>query len=61
MKYINLYLGVKYEHSFLQYTLATDAFHLGYTEDGHCRGEVEPSLPPPKRLVWDIPSEVRRT
>lgn len=43
---------------FRQYTLATDAFQLGYTEDGHCKGEVERSLPPPQRLVWDIPSEV---
>lgn len=42
----------------LQYTLATDAFQLGYTEDGHCKGEVEPSLPQPQRLVWNIPAEV---
>uniref|UniRef100_A0A3B5AYL5 Carnitine O-palmitoyltransferase 1, liver isoform-like n=1 Tax=Stegastes partitus TaxID=144197 RepID=A0A3B5AYL5_9TELE len=41
------------------YTLATDAFQLGYTEDGHCKGEVERSLPHPQRLVWDIPSEVQ--
>ncbi|KAL3987625.1 LOW QUALITY PROTEIN: hypothetical protein ACER0C_014740 [Sarotherodon galilaeus] len=40
------------------YTLATDAFQLGYTEDGHCKGEVEPSLPQPQRLVWNIPAEV---
>lgn len=43
----------------LQYTLATDAFQLGYTEDGHCKGDVDRSLPPPQRLAWDIPSEVR--
>ena len=42
----------------LQYTLATDAFQLGYTEDGHCKGEVDRSLPHPQRLLWDIPSEV---
>lgn len=41
-----------------QYTLATDAFQLGYTENGHCKGEVDRTLPPPQRLVWDIPEEV---
>lgn len=41
-----------------QYTLATDAFQLGYTEDGHCKGEVDRSLPPPQRLGWEIPAEV---
>ncbi|XP_041867552.1 LOW QUALITY PROTEIN: carnitine O-palmitoyltransferase 1, liver isoform [Melanotaenia boesemani] len=60
--------GLNAEHSWAdaptvahlwEYTLATDAFQLGYTEDGHCKGEVEHSLPPPQRLVWDIPSEVQ--
>uniref|UniRef100_A0A8C5HJQ8 carnitine O-palmitoyltransferase n=1 Tax=Gouania willdenowi TaxID=441366 RepID=A0A8C5HJQ8_GOUWI len=59
--------GLNAEHSWAdaptvahlwEYTLATDAFQLGYTEDGHCRGEVDRSLPHPQRLVWDIPSEV---
>uniref|UniRef100_A0AAQ6A8I4 carnitine O-palmitoyltransferase n=1 Tax=Amphiprion ocellaris TaxID=80972 RepID=A0AAQ6A8I4_AMPOC len=59
--------GLNAEHSWAdaptvahlwEYTLATDAFHLGYTEDGHCKGEVDRSLPHPQRLVWDIPSEV---
>uniref|UniRef100_A0A8C5HL91 carnitine O-palmitoyltransferase n=1 Tax=Gouania willdenowi TaxID=441366 RepID=A0A8C5HL91_GOUWI len=58
--------GLNAEHSWAdaptvahlwEYTLATDAFQLGYTEDGHCRGEVDRSLPHPQRLVWDIPSE----
>ncbi|MEQ2193119.1 hypothetical protein XENOCAPTIV_024127 [Xenoophorus captivus] len=44
---------------FFQYTLATDAFQLGYNEDGHCKGEVELSLPPPQRLVWEISPEVQ--
>uniref|UniRef100_A0A3Q0RYA6 Choline/carnitine acyltransferase domain-containing protein n=1 Tax=Amphilophus citrinellus TaxID=61819 RepID=A0A3Q0RYA6_AMPCI len=61
--------GLNAEHSWAdaptvahlwEYTLATDAFQLGYTEDGHCKGEVEPSLPRPQRLVWDIGSEVWR-
>ncbi|KAM4531512.1 carnitine O-palmitoyltransferase 1, liver isoform 1-T2 [Odontesthes bonariensis] len=60
--------GLNAEHSWAdaptvahlwEYTLATDAFQLGYTEDGHCKGEVACSLPPPQRLLWDIPSEVQ--
>ncbi|XP_003964428.1 carnitine O-palmitoyltransferase 1, liver isoform [Takifugu rubripes] len=60
--------GLNAEHSWAdaptvahlwEYTLATDAFHLGYTEDGHCKGEVEPLLPHPQRLLWDIPLEVQ--
>uniref|UniRef100_A0A4W5PME9 Carnitine palmitoyltransferase 1A2b n=1 Tax=Hucho hucho TaxID=62062 RepID=A0A4W5PME9_9TELE len=49
--------GLNAEHSW--FTLATDAFQLGYTEDGHCKGEVQLSLPPPQRLTWDIPVEVQ--
>uniref|UniRef100_A0A4W5PMD2 Carnitine palmitoyltransferase 1A2b n=1 Tax=Hucho hucho TaxID=62062 RepID=A0A4W5PMD2_9TELE len=48
--------GLNAEHSW--FTLATDAFQLGYTEDGHCKGEVQLSLPPPQRLTWDIPEQV---
>ncbi|XP_068192285.1 carnitine O-palmitoyltransferase 1, liver isoform [Antennarius striatus] len=60
--------GLNAEHSWAdaptvahlwEYTLATDAFQLGYTEDGHCKGDIEPCLPPPQRLIWDIPSEVQ--
>ncbi|CAN9505858.1 unnamed protein product [Ophioblennius macclurei] len=60
--------GLNAEHSWAdaptvahlwEYTLATDAFQLGYTEDGHCKGEVDRSLPHPQRLTWDIPSEVQ--
>lgn len=60
--------GLNAEHSWAdaptvahlwEYTLATDAFQLGYTEDGHCKGEVDRSLPRPLRLTWDIPSEVQ--
>ncbi|TMS14766.1 carnitine O-palmitoyltransferase 1, liver isoform [Larimichthys crocea] len=60
--------GLNAEHSWAdaptvahlwEYTLATDAFQLGYTEDGHCKGDVDRSLPLPQRLVWDIPSEVQ--
>ncbi|XP_053707206.1 carnitine O-palmitoyltransferase 1, liver isoform isoform X2 [Synchiropus splendidus] len=60
--------GLNAEHSWAdaptvahlwEFTLATDAFQLGYTEDGHCRGDVDRSLPPPQRLQWDIPAEVQ--
>uniref|UniRef100_A0A7N6BLW3 carnitine O-palmitoyltransferase n=1 Tax=Anabas testudineus TaxID=64144 RepID=A0A7N6BLW3_ANATE len=59
--------GLNAEHSWAdaptvahlwEFTLATDAFHLGYTEDGHCKGEIDRSLPHPQRLTWDIPTEV---
>ncbi|XP_054615568.1 carnitine O-palmitoyltransferase 1, liver isoform [Dunckerocampus dactyliophorus] len=60
--------GLNAEHSWAdaptvahlwEYTLATDAFHLGYTEDGHCKGDVDRSLPHPQRLIWDISPEVQ--
>uniref|UniRef100_A0A667XXD4 carnitine O-palmitoyltransferase n=1 Tax=Myripristis murdjan TaxID=586833 RepID=A0A667XXD4_9TELE len=62
--------GLNAEHSWAdaptvahlwEYTLATDAFQLGYTEDGHCKGEVDRSLPHPQRLLWDIPTETQVT
>ncbi|CAJ1076000.1 carnitine O-palmitoyltransferase 1%2C liver isoform-like [Xyrichtys novacula] len=60
--------GLNAEHSWAdaptvahlwEFTLATDAFQLKYTEDGHCKGEIDRSLPLPQRLSWDIPSEVQ--
>ncbi|KAL4617954.1 carnitine O-palmitoyltransferase 1, liver isoform-like [Arapaima gigas] len=42
---------------FLQYVLATDCFQLGYTEEGHCKGDTNKALPLPTRLQWDIPPE----
>ncbi|XP_049925287.1 carnitine O-palmitoyltransferase 1, liver isoform [Epinephelus moara] len=60
--------GLNAEHSWAdaptvahlwEFTLATDAFQLGYTEDGHCKGDVDRSLPHPQRLAWDIPTEVQ--
>uniref|UniRef100_A0A8C2DFB9 carnitine O-palmitoyltransferase n=1 Tax=Cyprinus carpio TaxID=7962 RepID=A0A8C2DFB9_CYPCA len=59
--------GLNAEHSWAdapivahlwEFTLATDAFHLGYTADGNCKGEIEHFLPPPQRLSWDIPLQV---
>uniref|UniRef100_A0A8C2DFA9 carnitine O-palmitoyltransferase n=1 Tax=Cyprinus carpio TaxID=7962 RepID=A0A8C2DFA9_CYPCA len=60
--------GLNAEHSWAdapivahlwEFTLATDAFHLGYTADGNCKGEIEHFLPPPQRLSWDIPLQVQ--
>uniref|UniRef100_W5KTA1 carnitine O-palmitoyltransferase n=1 Tax=Astyanax mexicanus TaxID=7994 RepID=W5KTA1_ASTMX len=60
--------GLNAEHSWAdaptvahlwEFTLATDAFHLGYDTNGNCKGEVDCSLPPPQRLTWNIPSEVQ--
>lgn len=42
----------------LQYTLATDCFQLGYNAEGHCKGEVDSSLPRPQKLNWEIAPEV---
>ncbi|KAH1180656.1 hypothetical protein KIL84_001590 [Mauremys mutica] len=35
----------------------TDVFQLGYGADGHCKGELDPSIPPPQKLQWEIPEE----
>uniref|UniRef100_A0A6Q2X7H8 carnitine O-palmitoyltransferase n=1 Tax=Esox lucius TaxID=8010 RepID=A0A6Q2X7H8_ESOLU len=37
--------------------LALDPVKLGYTEEGHCKGEPHPNLPGPQRLQWDIPCQ----
>lgn len=58
--------GINAEHSWAdapvvahvwEYVLATDSFQLGYNEEGHCKGEVDLSLPRPQKLNWEIPSE----
>uniref|UniRef100_A0A8C9UL78 Carnitine palmitoyltransferase 1A n=1 Tax=Spermophilus dauricus TaxID=99837 RepID=A0A8C9UL78_SPEDA len=57
-------MGINAEHSWAdapivghlwEYVMATDCFQLGYTEDGHCKGDPNPSIPCPTRLQWDIP------
>ncbi|KAG7454332.1 hypothetical protein MATL_G00258530 [Megalops atlanticus] len=64
--YKNGKLGLNAEHSWAdapivghmwEYVLATDCFQWGYTEDGHCRGDVNKDLLPPTKLQWDIPPE----
>uniref|UniRef100_A0A8C4F5K8 carnitine O-palmitoyltransferase n=1 Tax=Dicentrarchus labrax TaxID=13489 RepID=A0A8C4F5K8_DICLA len=58
--------GINAEHSWAdapvlshlwEYTLATDCFQLGYNAEGHCKGEVDSSLPRPQKLNWEIPPE----
>uniref|UniRef100_A0A671L335 Carnitine O-palmitoyltransferase 1, muscle isoform n=1 Tax=Sinocyclocheilus anshuiensis TaxID=1608454 RepID=A0A671L335_9TELE len=62
--YKNGKTGINTEHSWAdspiighmwEYVLATDCFHLGYTAEGHCKGDINKSLAPPTRLQWDIP------
>ncbi|CAB1312223.1 unnamed protein product [Coregonus sp. 'balchen'] len=48
--YKNGKIGLNAEHSW------ADA-PLGYNEEGHCKGEVDASLPRPQRLSWDITPE----
>lgn len=59
-------MGINAEHSWAdapimghlwEYVMATDSFQLGYTEDGHCKGDTNPNIPYPTRLQWDIPEE----
>uniref|UniRef100_A0A3P8RA83 Carnitine O-palmitoyltransferase 1, muscle isoform n=1 Tax=Astatotilapia calliptera TaxID=8154 RepID=A0A3P8RA83_ASTCA len=66
ISYPNGKMGVNVEHSWAdapivghmwEYILATDCFHLGYTEEGHCKGDVNKNLPHPTRLQWQIPNE----
>uniref|UniRef100_A0A672GXI8 Carnitine O-palmitoyltransferase 1, muscle isoform n=1 Tax=Salarias fasciatus TaxID=181472 RepID=A0A672GXI8_SALFA len=70
ISYPNGKMGVNAEHSWAdapivghmwEYVLATDCFHLGYTEEGHCKGDVNKGLPHPSRLQWQIPKEVWRS
>ncbi|XP_039644544.1 carnitine O-palmitoyltransferase 1, liver isoform-like isoform X1 [Perca fluviatilis] len=59
-------MGINAEHSWAdapvvshlwQHVLSTDCFQLGYNAEGHCKGEVDSSLPQPQKLNWEIPPE----
>ncbi|KAM8836472.1 carnitine O-palmitoyltransferase 1, liver isoform 2-T3 [Spinachia spinachia] len=59
-------MGLNGEHSWAdapvlshawQYVLSTDCFQLGYNAEGHCKGQVDSSLPGPQKLNWEIPPE----
>ncbi|XP_043824790.1 carnitine O-palmitoyltransferase 1, muscle isoform isoform X2 [Dromiciops gliroides] len=62
-------LGLNTEHSWAdapivghlwEFVLATDAFHLDYTDSGHCQGKPNHALAPPQRLQWEIPEECQK-
>uniref|UniRef100_A0A8C9QV24 carnitine O-palmitoyltransferase n=1 Tax=Scleropages formosus TaxID=113540 RepID=A0A8C9QV24_SCLFO len=62
--YKNGTMGLNAEHSWAdapvighlwEHVLSLDPIKLGYTEDGHCKGDIHASLPKPQRLQWDIP------
>ncbi|TSK20002.1 Carnitine O-palmitoyltransferase 1, liver isoform [Bagarius yarrelli] len=64
--YKNGTIGLNAEHSWAdapiighlwEHVLSTDAIKMGYTEDGHCKGEPHRNLPGPQRLQWNIPPE----
>ncbi|RXM30706.1 Carnitine O-palmitoyltransferase 1, liver isoform [Acipenser ruthenus] len=64
--YKNGKLGINAEHSWAdapivghmwEFVLSTDHFQLGYTEEGHCKGDMNKMLSPPSKLKWDIPQE----
>ncbi|XP_072311809.1 carnitine O-palmitoyltransferase 1, liver isoform-like isoform X1 [Eucyclogobius newberryi] len=64
--YKNGKCGINAEHSWAdapvlahvwEYALATDSFQLGYNTEGHCKGEVDSSLPKPQKLNWEISPE----
>ncbi|KAM9854109.1 carnitine O-palmitoyltransferase 1, muscle isoform [Aulostomus maculatus] len=69
ISYPNGKVGVNVEHSWAdapivghlwEYVIATDCVQLGYTEEGHCKGDVNKGLPQPTRLEWRIPKECQR-
>lgn len=38
--------------------MATEYLELGYSEDGHCKGDTNQNIPMPTKLQWEIPEEV---
>lgn len=43
---------------FPQNVMLSDCLELGYTEEGHCKGDANSGIPMPTRLQWEIPEEV---
>ncbi|XP_070586071.1 palmitoyl thioesterase CPT1C isoform X2 [Erythrolamprus reginae] len=67
--YRNGKAGINAEHSWAdapivghlwEYTLATDVFKLGYDDDGNCKGKMDPTIPPPQKLEWEISPECQQ-
>ncbi|KAF4790207.1 Carnitine O-palmitoyltransferase 1, liver isoform [Turdus rufiventris] len=59
-------MGLNAEHSWAdapivghlwENVMATEYLELGYSVDGHCRGDTNPNIPVPTKLQWEIPEE----
>uniref|UniRef100_A0A8C3JPY7 carnitine O-palmitoyltransferase n=1 Tax=Calidris pygmaea TaxID=425635 RepID=A0A8C3JPY7_9CHAR len=59
-------MGLNAEHSWAdapivghlwENVMATDYLELGYSEDGHCKGDTNQNIPIPTKLQWEIPEE----
>ncbi|XP_059705185.1 carnitine O-palmitoyltransferase 1, liver isoform [Haemorhous mexicanus] len=59
-------MGLNAEHSWAdapivghlwENVMATEYLELGYSVDGHCRGDPNPNIPNPTKLQWEIPEE----
>ncbi|XP_044872493.1 carnitine O-palmitoyltransferase 1, liver isoform-like [Mauremys mutica] len=59
-------MGLNTEHSWAdapivghlwENVMSSDCLQLGYTEDGHCKGDINQNIPFPPRLQWEIPEE----
>ncbi|CAM5149536.1 carnitine O-palmitoyltransferase 1, liver isoform isoform X1 [Chelonia mydas] len=59
-------MGLNTEHSWAdapivghlwENVMSSDCLQLGYTEDGHCKGDINQNIPFPTRLQWEIPEE----
>uniref|UniRef100_A0A0K8RX30 carnitine O-palmitoyltransferase n=1 Tax=Crotalus horridus TaxID=35024 RepID=A0A0K8RX30_CROHD len=59
-------MGLNNEHSWAdapivghlwENVMCSDCLELGYTEDGHCKGEATLGIPMPTKLQWEIPEE----
>uniref|UniRef100_A0A670XRI6 carnitine O-palmitoyltransferase n=1 Tax=Pseudonaja textilis TaxID=8673 RepID=A0A670XRI6_PSETE len=59
-------MGLNSEHSWAdapivghlwENVMSSDCLELGYTEDGHCKGEATLGIPMPTKLQWEIPEE----
>uniref|UniRef100_J3S0G4 carnitine O-palmitoyltransferase n=1 Tax=Crotalus adamanteus TaxID=8729 RepID=J3S0G4_CROAD len=59
-------MGLNNEHSWAdapivghlwENVMCSDCLELGYTEDGHCKGEATVGIPMPTKLQWEIPEE----
>uniref|UniRef100_A0A8C3GF66 carnitine O-palmitoyltransferase n=1 Tax=Cairina moschata TaxID=8855 RepID=A0A8C3GF66_CAIMO len=59
-------MGLNAEHSWAdapivghlwENVMATEYLELGYSEDGHCKGDTNQNIPMPTKLQWEIPEE----